>query len=124
MKLNLLDSDIDEYITDIIDNVDIEDNDDKIQKNKVKNNRRTNKNIISEFDLLDIEDYDKYTNLMNSIYLNDDDIIESPVIKNTNRVKKNLFCENCNGDDIVEDSSHGIVFCRGCGEVLSNLLDL
>jgi transcription initiation factor TFIIIB Brf1 subunit/transcription initiation factor TFIIB len=133
MNIKLIDYNEDNHIDEIINDDNINDINDineyldkKSKKNKNKSNKSNkskNKVIISEFDSIDIEDYDKYNDLMNSIYL-DDDIIEKPIIKNTNKVKRNLFCDACNSDDIVEDTSHGIVVCRGCGQVLSNMLDL
>jgi len=106
----ILSNDIDEYYNEIIN--------EEQKLNKQKMSEKKNKNIILKFDATDIEDYDKYNDLMNSIYIDDnddDDIIPT---------KKGLFCENCNSDNIVEDTSHGIVVCKGCGQVVSNMLDL
>jgi len=122
MNLNLIQTDIDDYFSEIIH----EDQNKIIKKNKNKNKNKINDKSIIDYD--DIEDYDKYNDLMNSLYQNDNEINDNEINdKNINlkkNIKKALFCENCNSDDIVEDTSHGIIFCRGCGQVLSNLLDL
>ena len=72
------------------------------------------KNLLLEFDSLDLEDYEKYNILMDSIYENED---------NLNIKKKRLYCYSCNNDNLVEDTSQGIIVCKECGQVISNLLD-
>ena len=81
------------------------------------------------YDNSDIEDYEKYKKLLESIY-NDDEIdiiqqIEPEININVNKKsnKKRIYCEICNDDDIVEDTSHGIIVCKGCGQVIANLMD-
>jgi len=55
-------------------------------------------------------DYNKLIGLMD----NDEEI----------NIKKNkIFCENCNDDDIVEDTSYGIIVCKGCGQVITTIVD-
>jgi transcription initiation factor TFIIIB Brf1 subunit/transcription initiation factor TFIIB len=62
-----------------------------------------------------IDDYDKYINMLDMIYGEKKDI---------NTIKHNKFwCNNCNDDDTLEDSSQGILVCKKCGYVISNLLD-
>lgn len=44
--------------------------------------------------------------------------------KNNNKnVKKRVYCEDCGSDDIIEDTTHGILVCTGCGQVISSLMD-
>lgn len=64
---------------------------------------------------LDGDDYEKYYELMNSIYEK----------KNINKIdNENLICNKCNSDTIVEDTTQGNLVCNNCGQVLSTLLDL
>ncbi len=72
------------------------------------------KELEFDFTGIDIEDFDKYNDLVDLIYDN---------VKEKKNTKKKLFCESCQDDDIVEDTSHGIIVCKKCGQVLSNLLD-
>jgi transcription initiation factor TFIIB len=37
--------------------------------------------------------------------------------------KKKIYCESCNNDNLVEDTSHGILVCKTCGQVVANLMD-
>lgn len=84
-------------------------------RNKInKVNKIEKNNYTLEFDSFDLEDYKKYNNLMELIYEDDSKFINK---------NKRLYCYNCNNDDLVEDTSHGIIVCRECGQVLSNLLD-
>ena len=70
-------------------------------------------NLIIDID--DIEDFEKYNKLMESMYNDDIKVPEK---------KKKIYCYTCNNDDIVEVISDGIRVCRGCGDVLlSNLID-
>lgn len=46
--------------------------------------------------------------------------------KNKNKQKtslKSIHCEECGGDNIIEDTSHGIIVCTDCGQVVSSLMD-
>ena len=43
--------------------------------------------------------------------------------KNNNKNKKILMCDDCGSDNIIEDTSHGILVCTCCGQVVSNLMD-
>lgn len=38
--------------------------------------------------------------------------------------KRVIMCDYCNDDDLIEDTSHGILVCRNCGQVVENLMDL
>ena len=44
-------------------------------------------------------------------------------IKNLKK-KKRILCENCNDDNLIEDTSHGILVCKNCGQVVANLMDM
>lgn len=37
--------------------------------------------------------------------------------------KKKIFCEECGNDNIIEDTSLGILVCKTCGQVIANLMD-
>lgn len=63
---------------------------------------------------IDLEDYDKYSKLMDSMYNNDEDKLIN--------IKK-AFCENCKNDDLIQDTSHGILVCKNCGQVVANIMD-
>ena len=78
-------------------------------------NKSSTKNKTKDEDNNEYQDYDKYTKLMDSIYEEEDEKIK----KN----KKKAYCEDCNSDDIVEDTSQGILVCKGCGQVVANLMD-
>jgi transcription initiation factor TFIIB len=71
-----------------------------------------------DYDNIDIEDFDKYNDLVELIYESD-----SKKLSKLKEDKKRLFCDYCNDDDIVEDTSHGIIVCKSCGQVLSTLMD-
>jgi transcription initiation factor TFIIB len=43
--------------------------------------------------------------------------------KNKNNNKKEILCEECGSDNIIEDTSHGILVCTNCGQVVSSLMD-
>ena len=43
--------------------------------------------------------------------------------KNNNKNKKKLTCDECNNENIIEDTSHGILVCTNCGHVVSSLID-
>lgn len=42
--------------------------------------------------------------------------------KNNNK-KKKISCDECGSDEIIEDTSHGILVCTNCGQVVSSLMD-
>ncbi len=71
-----------------------------------------------DFDNIDINDFEKYNNLMDSMYGN-----EIGIESNIKDRKRLMFCDNCQDDDVVEDTSHGIVVCKKCGQIISTLLD-
>ena len=68
-----------------------------------------------EFDSYD--DYEKYNNMIDMMY-------------NDNKAEKKKdfhngpWCDDCQTDNIIEDTSHGILVCKNCGQVVSNLLDI
>jgi transcription initiation factor TFIIIB Brf1 subunit/transcription initiation factor TFIIB len=64
-----------------------------------------------EFDSYD--NYEKYNNMLDMMY-------SEP---NVREVHKVAWCNDCKSDDIIEDSSQGILVCKNCGRVVSNLLD-
>lgn len=89
-----------------------------------KNNNFTyNKKFVieqeedNEFDSFD--NYEKYNNMI--------DIMYADTNKNEKKEKKEIhggpWCNDCQNDDIIEDTSHGILVCKNCGQVVSNLLD-
>ena len=41
----------------------------------------------------------------------------------TTTAKKKICCEDCGGEDIIEDTSLGILVCKSCGQVIANLMD-
>jgi transcription initiation factor TFIIIB Brf1 subunit/transcription initiation factor TFIIB len=100
-----------------------------IEKNKPKNqyenyygdnfNNKENKIIIEaeEDDFDSYDNYEKYNNMIDMIY-------------SENKVEKKKdfhngpWCEDCQTDNIIEDTSHGILVCKNCGQVVSNLLDI
>lgn len=101
MNISLISTDLDEYYNNI-------NNFEKCDDEKIVIN---NNNYNYEY--LEFDDFEKYNNLKDLIY---DDIEIKP--------KKNrIFCENCNNDDIVEDTSQGNLVCKQCGQVISTLVD-
>ena len=87
-----------------------------INNNQYNNDKEYN-NFIIETDKCDFDSYDNYelyTNMIDMIYGEN----------NETKIKHNgSWCENCQDDDVIEDTSHGIVVCKNCGQVVSNLLD-
>ena len=88
---------------------------------KSKNNNQNKIEIMQDYNSTDIDVDEMYNfkRLLEMIYENkesNDELIEVAE-------RKSPFCENCNDDNIVEDTAHGIIVCRSCGEVLSNLMD-
>lgn len=79
--------------------------------NKKKNKK---KDFVIDYENLDIEDFDKYNDLFETIF-------QTEKIKTKDN--KILFCDNCQDDDVVEDTAQGIIVCKKCGQVLSTLLD-
>jgi transcription initiation factor TFIIIB Brf1 subunit/transcription initiation factor TFIIB len=63
----------------------------------------------------EFDNFDKYYELIDNI--NEDKKVD----KETNNT---LSCNSCNSDSIVEDTTHGIIVCKNCGQVLSTLIDL
>ncbi len=83
-----------------------------LKNKKTKSNKK--KDFMLDYENLDIEDFDKYNDLIETIFETEKSIIME---------KKMLFCENCQDDDIVEDTAHGIIVCKKCGQVITTLLD-
>ena len=77
-----------------------------LQQNDCINDITTNYNI----------DYNEYITNNNK---NNDKIYSH---KN-NKTKKKISCEDCGSDEIIEDTSHGILVCTNCGQVVSSLMD-
>ncbi len=94
----------------------------KNQVDKKSTNNNQNKiEIIQDYNStdIDVDEMFNFKRLVEMIYENkevNDELIEVAE-------RKGPFCENCNDDNIVEDTAHGIIVCRSCGEVLSNLMD-
>lgn len=86
---------------------------------KVSNNMNNHDALIIEYDNGDFdsfENYEKYNNMIDMIYENNDE--------KKKEIKHNIFwCESCQNDDTIEDTAHGILVCKNCGKVISNLLD-
>lgn len=78
-----------------------------------KENIMITKEEEDEFDSYD--NYEKYNKLVDIVY-------GEPFINNKDK-HKIAWCYTCNTDDIIEDTSHGILVCKNCGQVISNLLD-
>ncbi len=62
----------------------------------------------------------EYSEYINNNNKNNDKIYGH---KNNNNNKKRIFCEECGNDNIIEDTSHGILVCTNCGQVVSSLMD-
>ncbi len=69
-----------------------------------------------DFDNIDINDFEKYNNLMETMYGTENFL-------NLKEKKRIMFCDNCQDDDIVEDTAHGIIVCKKCGQIISTLID-
>jgi transcription initiation factor TFIIIB Brf1 subunit/transcription initiation factor TFIIB len=84
------------------------------------NNLINRKNYIieqeeeNEFDSYD--NYEKYNQMIDMMYADTEP-------KNTKEIHNGPWCDDCQNDDIIEDTSHGILVCKNCGQVVSNLLD-
>lgn len=74
-------------------------------------------NSLNDIGNFDVENYEK---MMESIYCDDNTNVLNNNLKSNN---KKLYCEECNSEDIIEDTSNGILICTNCGQVLSNLMD-
>lgn len=86
-----------------------------INNNNNNNNLEYNNIMIEQEDLDSYDNYEKYSNMVDMIYGNNTD---------EKKIKHNgSWCETCKNDDVIEDTSHGIIVCKGCGQVVSNLLD-
>jgi len=91
------------------DNNDNNDNNDDDDNNN-NNTNNSNKNIKTNNGCIN----------KNNINNNKINNINDKIIKK----KKKIYCESCNNDDIIEDTSHGILVCKSCGQVIENLMDL
>jgi len=67
---------------------------------------------LKNFDIDD--DIDELSKIFEEIYKEN---IDKPSNKNT------LWCDNCNDNEIIEDTSLGIYVCKTCGIVLNTILD-
>jgi transcription initiation factor TFIIB len=112
-----------------------------ISGNNVKNINNTDLNEQNNFDIKDYEklidlmyDDDKDNrdeNLIQNLNLNDNKNYKKNILsqdfKNQNLKKnvgvKKIYCEECDNDDIIEDTSLGILVCKTCGQVIANLMD-
>ncbi len=105
------------------------------------NVRNTNNSPLEDSNKFDIHDYEK---LIEDIYSDEidleDDTVQNNLINtfigrnscsnpNVNInikkpiIRKKIFCNECHNDDIIEDSSQGILVCKGCGRVIDSLID-
>lgn len=116
---NLLNSD-DDYtkyesmMKDIYKNVNLENK--TVELNKYKNSS-------NNYEM----NYEQYIN-DNKIQINKDlnnKGINNGVNNGSNRKIKISCdnCENCKSDDIIEDTTQGILVCKNCGQVVSSLID-
>jgi transcription initiation factor TFIIB len=85
--------------------------------NSITNTINKNQVIIepdedNEFD--SYENYEKYNNMIDMMYADSN---------NNDKLHDGPWCDDCQMDDIIEDTSHGILVCKNCGQVVSNLLD-
>jgi transcription initiation factor TFIIIB Brf1 subunit/transcription initiation factor TFIIB len=105
------------------------------------NSRNNDKTISDDSNKFDIHDYEK---LIEEIYsdeidlddnISENNLINQPVSRNNCSnpnininikkpiTRKKIFCEECQNDDIIEDTSQGILVCKGCGQVIDSLMD-
>lgn len=62
-------------------------------------------------------DIDTYSTIIDQLYNdNDNDKDYSDKICS-------IWCNKCNDDKIIEDTTHGNLVCTGCGDIISNLVD-
>jgi transcription initiation factor TFIIIB Brf1 subunit/transcription initiation factor TFIIB len=120
----------------------------KINKKKIDIQFDYNDNL-SDIDMYDYEkmiediynDNDNEEDLLNDLlpdnvkeYSNNYNIEYNEFIMNNNNnnkiykhKKKNnnkmILCDECGKDNIIEDTTHGIIVCTNCGQVASSLLD-
>jgi transcription initiation factor TFIIB len=105
---------VDYYNDNFHDYAKIENNGNNI--NYINNNMRMEVEI-DEDEIDSYDNYEKYNNMIDMIY-------------NDNKVEKKKdyhngpWCNDCKTDNIIEDTSHGILVCKNCGQVVSNLLDI
>lgn len=90
-----------------------------------KSNSEADNNYEIEFGKYDMDEYEK---MIKSMYDNDNNNDSNDKSEIINKIgsktkKKKLYCESCNNDDLVEDTSHGILVCKTCGQVVANLMD-
>lgn len=95
-----------------LDDLDSDSDSDSESKSKLIKKKQL---FTNEYDNIDIDDFDKYNDLIEMIY-------EKNNI-NIKEEKRRFYCGNCNDDDVVEDTSQGIIVCKSCGEVISTLMD-
>ncbi len=93
---------------------DIEEEPDNILSNKVNKKNKKEDEFDFDYENFDFDNIHKYNDLLENIF---------DIEKKDKKNKRILFCENCQDDDIVEDTSHGIIVCKKCGQVISALVD-
>jgi len=70
-----------------------------------------------------LKDFDIYNDIeeLSKIF---EEIYKENIDKTCNNNNKNtLWCDNCNDNEIIEDTSLGIYVCKTCGIVLNTILD-
>lgn len=121
IKYNDVD-DVDDYDDYNLSSIDYDEYEKMI--NDIYINETDNKIILSQNDYInDITnnydiDYNEYITNNNK---NNDKIYSHK--NNNNKKKKKISCDECGSDEIIEDTSHGILVCTNCGQVVSSLMD-
>ena len=121
----LVSEDLNELVSEDIESINLEEleesdeSDSEYESVKISNSinllKNKEKTFTKEYVNIDIEDFDKYNDLIELIYEND--------VLNIMQEKRRFYCCNCKDDDVVEDTSQGIIVCKKCGEVISTLMD-
>ena len=86
-------------------------------KTLIKDNIKRDISIEEKLKDFDIEDD---INELSKIF---EEIYKEKMDKSTNDNRNTLWCDNCNNNDIIEDTSLGIYVCKTCGIVLNTILD-
>lgn len=114
-QLSLNDKNNIKKIDDLLDN---EDEFNKIEEYERLIESIYNDNSKNEKDETDEENLNLYDKKFNDNNKNMNGYFKK--IKNN---KKKIFCESCLNDDLIEDTSQGILVCKTCGQVLLTLID-
>jgi transcription initiation factor TFIIB len=73
-------------------------------------------------DIEDLNDDDLFTLLDDIVY--DDNEIDAESDEHGKCDDKKIYCEYCKSDDnIIEDFTLGIIVCKNCGSVITNIMD-